>query len=118
MEIFLRLIVTQSSGEVNIAFAIRNSQLCDELLGPVLGLYTHLVHCGRRIRCRIQGKGHKRPYIEQGSRRNRGVMPEIAWGGVIFVAPLGSSDLQRPLEPGGYSQIHQSTPHEADHLLD
>ena len=74
---------------MKIAFAIRNPHFCDELSGPVLGLYTHLVHCSRRIRCRIQGKGEKRPYIKQGSRSNRGVMPEIALGGAILVAPLG-----------------------------
>ena len=55
----------------------------------MLELYTHLVHCRRRIRYRIKGKGNKRPYIEQGSRKNQGIMPEIAWEGVIFVAPLG-----------------------------
>ena len=48
-----------------------------------------MVHCSRRIRYRIRGKGNKRPYIEQGSRWNRGIMPEFAWGGAFFVAPLG-----------------------------
>ena len=88
-EIYLRSNVTQTSGEVKIAFVIRNPELCNKLSGPVLGLYTHLVHCSRRIRYRIQGKGNKRPYIEQGWRWNRGIKPEIAWGGAIFVAPLG-----------------------------
>ena len=74
---------------MKIAFAIRNPQLCDEQLGCVLGLYTQLVHCSRRIHRRIGGKRNKRPYIEQGSRKNRGVMLKIAWGGEIFVAPLG-----------------------------
>ena len=61
LDIYLRPIVTQASGEVKIAFAIRNPQLCEELSGPVLGLYTHLVHSSERISCRIQGKGEKRP---------------------------------------------------------
>ena len=55
----------------------------------MLGLYTHLIHCSRGTRGRIQGKGNKRPYIEQGSRWIWGVMPEVPWGGTIFVAPLG-----------------------------
>ena len=63
-EIYLRSVVTQASGEVKTAFAIRDPDLCDKLAGPMLGLYTGLVHCNRRIRCRIQGKGCKRPYIE------------------------------------------------------
>ena len=89
LEIYLRSIVTQTSGEVEIALAIRDPQLCDKLTGPVLGLYTNLVHYNRRIRCRIQGRGDKRPYIKKWSRWNLGIMPEIAWGGAIFVAPLG-----------------------------
>ena len=55
----------------------------------MLGLYTHPAHCSKRICCRIQGKGDKRPYFKQASGWNPGVMPEIAWGGAIFVAPLG-----------------------------
>ena len=87
LEIHLRSIVTQASGEVKIAFAIRNPQLCNELLSHVLGLQTHPVHCSRRIRYRIQGKGNKSPYIEQGSGRNRGIMPEMAWEGRFFWLP-------------------------------
>ena len=64
LEIYLRSIVTQTSGEVGIALAIRDPHLCDKLTGPVLGLYTNLVHYNRRIRCRIQGRGDKRPYIK------------------------------------------------------
>ena len=74
---------------MEISLAIRDPQLCDKLTGPVLGLYTNLVHYNRRIRCRIQGRGDKRPYIKQWSRWNLGIMPEIAWGWAIFVAPLG-----------------------------
>ena len=59
LEIYLRSIVTQTSGEVEIALAIRDPQLCDKLTGPVLGLYTN-----RKIRCRIQGRGDKRLYIK------------------------------------------------------
>ena len=36
LEIYLRSIVTQTSGEVEIALAIRDPQLCDKLTGPVL----------------------------------------------------------------------------------
>ena len=42
LEIHLQPIVTQASGEVKTAFAIRNPQLCDELSGTVLGLYNLL----------------------------------------------------------------------------
>ena len=51
----------------------------------MLGLYFHLAHWSMRI----QGKGDKGPYIKLGSGRNQGIMPEVAWGGAIFVAPLG-----------------------------
>ena len=88
MHIHLRSIITQASGYMIIPFAISNAQLCDKLAGPVLGLYTHLVPCSRRICCQIQGKRDKRPYIKQGSGRQQGIMPEIARAGAIFVAPL------------------------------
>ena len=68
---------------------MRDPKLGDTLTGPVLGLYTHLVHCSRMIRCRIKRRGNKRPYIKQGSGWNLRIVPKIARGGAIFLAPLG-----------------------------
>ena len=55
----------------------------------MLGLYTHLVHCSRKIRCRVKRRGNKRPYIKQRSGCNLRILPEIGRGGAIFFAPLG-----------------------------
>ena len=60
-KIYLRSIITLTSNEVKIAFAIRDQQFQDELTNPVLGLYTHLEHYSW-----IVGRGNKRPYIKQG----------------------------------------------------
>ena len=58
-EVYLQPIVKQASGEVKIAFALRPPQLCDELSGPVLGLYTATENTTENVstltRCIVNG---------------------------------------------------------------